>query len=261
MARAMNAVIGSPRNRILNGLRDWDRAASDRVTHFIAISQTVRDRIAECYGRDAEVICPPVDVDYYTPAFVPREDYYLCVSALAPYKRIDVAIEACNRTGRKLVVIGAGPLERRLRKLAGPTVELCGWRSNSEIRDHLRRCRALVFPGYEDFGIVPLEAQACGTPVVALGRGGAAETVLPASLHQRGSGVLFHEQSPEALIAAMDWLQEHPQQFSPALAHRQAAQFHPARFERELLAFLDTVCSRQTASQAHCAPRQAAAAA
>jgi glycosyltransferase involved in cell wall biosynthesis len=245
--RAVDRVLAAPRDAILNRLRDWDRAASDRVTHFVAISQTVRSRIADCYDRDAAVICPPVDVDFYTPTFEARDDYYLCVSALAPYKRIDLAVEACNAARRRLVVIGSGPLQRQLQKLAGPTIEFCGWRSNEEIRDHLRRCRALIFPGCEDFGIVPLEAQACGAPVIAFGRGGAAETVLPAGDGQRGSGAMFHEQSPAALNAAIDWFEQHPQQVSPAIAHRQASRFRPERFESEMLALLAAVCDHRAA--------------
>ena len=146
--------------KLLAGLREWDRRTSSRVTHFIAISETIRRRIAECYGRDSAVIYPPVDTDFYTPSYEPRDDYYLVVSAFAPYKRIDLAAEACTRLRRKLIVIGSGQDEKRLRGIAGPTIEFLGWQPDEAIRDHLRRCRALLFPGEEDFGIVPVEAQA-----------------------------------------------------------------------------------------------------
>ncbi len=164
---------------LLDCLRTWDRATATRVTHFVAISQTIRERIAACYGRDSLVISPPVDTEFYCPAAgsQPREDYYLVVSALVPYKRIDQAVAACAHLGRRLVVIGAGPERGRLEKTAGASVRFLGWQPDQVIRDHYRRCRALLFPGEEDFGIVPVEALACGSPVLALGRGGAVETV------------------------------------------------------------------------------------
>ena len=143
------------------------------------------------------IIYPPVDTDFYHPAAAAREDYYLCVSALVAYKRIDLAIEACKRLGRRLVVIGQGPERRRLECLAGQrgSVTLAGWCSNEAIRQHLQRARALLFPAHEDFGIVPLEAQACGTPVIAYGQGGATETVLPADEGKPGTGILFPSQT------------------------------------------------------------------
>jgi glycosyltransferase involved in cell wall biosynthesis len=150
--------------RLLDGflglLRAWDRRTAAGVTHFIAISETIRRRIAECYGRESTVIYPPVDTDFYHPVPVPREDYYLVVSAFAPYKRLDLAVAACQRLGRPLVVIGTGQDGDRLRALAGPNTRFLGWQPDHVIRDHLRRCRALLFPGEEDFGIVPVEAMA-----------------------------------------------------------------------------------------------------
>lgn len=246
-------------HRLLDRLRQWDRQSSRRVTHFVAISRTVADRIRQCYGRQSTIVYPPVDTDFYTPAYQAappgpahraaggathwprREDFYLVVSALVPYKRIDLAIAACRQSRRRLTIIGSGPEAARLARLArgDQRIAFLGWRSNDEIRDHLRRCRALLFPGCEDFGIVPLEAQACGTPVVALGRGGATETVLPAGDRQVGTGVLFHRPTPEALCAAIDWLESHPWQFDPALARRWAQRFSVERFRSELLVQLD----------------------
>ncbi|HTU19532.1 MAG TPA: glycosyltransferase, partial [Gemmataceae bacterium] len=173
--------------RLLSWLRDWDRRTAEGVTHFLAISETVRRRIAECYDRDSTVLYPPVDTDFYHPAALPREDYYLAVSAFAPYKRLDLAIEACNALRQKLLLIGSGQDEARLRALAGPTIHFLGWQPDAVIRDHMRRCRALLFPGEEDFGIVPVEAQACGAPVIAFGRGGATETVIPLNEEGRGA--------------------------------------------------------------------------
>jgi len=140
-----------------------------------------------------------------------------------------------------LVVIGDGPERRRLGRLAGPTVDLAGWCTDEQIRDHLRRTRAVLFPGNEDFGIVPVEAQACGTPVVAFGRGGATETILPADASAAGTGWLFDEQTPEALYRAMELCEAHPEQFDARLARRQAERFATGRFERELVGYLEEV--------------------
>src|SRR5439155_13359099 len=125
------------------------------------------------------------------------------LSAFAPYKRLDLALEACRRMGRKLVVIGSGQDEKKLRRLAGRDTHFLGWQSDEAVRDHLRRCRALLFPGEEDFGIVPVEAQACGAPVIALGRGGATETVIPLDASQVPTGAWFLEQTAEGLIDAI----------------------------------------------------------
>ena len=160
-----------------------------------------------------------------------------------PYKRIDLAVEACNRLGRRLVVIGSGPEQRRLARLAGPTVTLAGWRSDYEIRDHLRRARALLFPGNEDFGIVPLEAQACGTPVIAFGQGGATETVLASRGTRPGTGLFFDEQTPESLAQAIRRFEAHRHRFCPRLARQHAERFDTDRFERELVGYLKDVAA------------------
>jgi glycosyltransferase involved in cell wall biosynthesis len=235
-------------DRLLAWLRDWDRRTAERVTHFIAISETVRDRIRDCYDRPSTVIYPPVDTDYYTPAPVPRQDFYLVMSAFAPYKRLDLAILACNRLRKNLLVIGTGQDEKRLRSLAGPTVRFLGWQPDEVIRDHYRRCRALLFPGEEDFGIVPLEAHACGAPVIAFARGGATETVIPPKTlaHASGSdneatGLWFAEQTVECLIAALAEFEREQDQFNPAVARRQALRFNKRRFASELFGFLAEV--------------------
>jgi glycosyltransferase involved in cell wall biosynthesis len=209
----------------------------------VGISRTVARRIAESYRRTSRIIYPPVDTDFYTPASVPREDRYLCVSALVPYKRIDLAISACNRLGRRLVIIGEGPEYGRLARMAGPCVELVGWRSNEEIRDHLRRSRALLFPGQEDFGIVPLEAQACQTPVIAFDRGGATETILRAAESCPGTGWFFADQTPQSLATAIREFESEPARFNARLARRQAERFSTTRFEREISRYLEEVVS------------------
>jgi len=227
--------------RLLRALREWDRATAARVTHFVAISRTVRQRIAECYGRDSQVIYPPVDTDFYTPAPLPREDYYLVVSAFAPYKRLDVAVAACNQLRRRLLVIGQGQEDRRLRALAGSTVTFLGWQPDEVIRDHFRRCRALLFPGEEDFGIVPLEANACGTPVLALGRGGATETIVAPTAAREPTGLWFDEQTPECLAAAIEVFEGSQALFDPRAARKQAERFDQRRFVSELVDYLQKV--------------------
>lgn len=183
-------------------LRRWDRATAERVDAFAADSRWVARRIDTYYGRHAEVIPPPVDTAWFTPGDDDSDDpadYYLVVSALNPYKRIDVAIEAFNRAGRPLLVVGTGPEERRLRELAGPTVELLGRVDDVRLRHLYRSCRALILPNVEDAGIVPLEAMACGRPAIVLDRGGAAELV-----EDGRTGILMRESTPEALLEAID---------------------------------------------------------
>jgi glycosyltransferase involved in cell wall biosynthesis len=241
-------VVRTPKRVLLRGLlawlRHWDRETAKRVTHFVAISETVRQRIRECYGRDSAVIYPPVQTDFFTPAKVRRDEYYLVVSAFAPYKRIDLAIAACNRLRRHLLIIGTGQDERRLRAMAGPTIRFAGWQADEVIREHLRRCQALLFPGEEDFGITPVEANACGTPVIAFGRGGATETILPPGQSEEPSGLWFDEQTPEALTEAIRRFELSRQDYSPLACRRQAECFQQERFERELLGFLRRVLEK-----------------
>jgi len=253
VSAAHKKPIAAARNLVLDWMRQWDQSTSDRVTHFIAISRTIAERIRECYGRESHIIYPPVDTDFYTPADVPREDFYLYVGALAPYKRVDLAVEAANRLGKQLIVIGSGTDRQKLARMAGPTVTLKGWTSDEDIRDHMRRARGLIFAANEDFGIVPLEAQACGTPVIALGQGGATETVIGTESNQAGvTGFFFNEQTPESLVDAINGFEAQPQRFDPALARRQAERFALHRFERELLGYIEEVARRANVSGGAC---------
>lgn len=194
LGRSVKRVLARP---LLAALRTWDRRTSDRVDRFVAISHHVRRRIEIFYGRKADVVYPPVDTEFYTPADVPREGYDLLVSALVPYKRVDLAVRAYTWSGYPLKIVGIGTEFEALRRIAGPNIEFLGWQTNEAIRDHYRRCRQLIFPGEEDFGIVPMEAQACGTPVVAFKRGGAMETVV-----ERETGMFFEEQTEDGLNVA-----------------------------------------------------------
>jgi len=224
---------------LLNRLQDWDRTTAMRVSHFVAISETIRGRIADCYHRDSTVIPPPVDAEFYhpDPAGPPREDYYLVVSALVPYKRVDQAIAACRRAGKRLVVIGAGPERARLEAAAGPETTFLGWQPDDVIRDHYRRCRALLFPGEEDFGIVPVEAMACGAPVIALGRGGAAETVAETC------GRLYAEPTTEALANAIEGWEAEGRPHDPEHARGRAESYALPVYRRRLLTLLADVAA------------------
>ena len=183
----------------LAGLRRWDRNASARVHRFVAISRHVQQRIRAFYDRDADVVYPPVATDYYTPGPDGHDGFDLIVSALVPYKRIDLAIRAYTRLGYPLTVAGTGTETESLRRMAGPNIRFLGRISDEEIRALYRRCRLLVFPGEEDFGIVPLEAQSCGKPVVAYRAGGVCETVV-----DQKTGIFFDRQNENSLLEAVE---------------------------------------------------------
>lgn len=217
----------------MNYLRIWDVAASNRVDYFVAISDFIRQRIEKHYRRPAEVIYPPVDVEFYTPDPTVRQgDFFLIVSAFAPYKRIDIAIEAFTRLNLPLKIIGQGQEIKQLQASAPPHIEFLGALSDAEVRDHYRRCRALIFPGEEDFGIVPVEVQACGRPVIAYAKGGIVETTLP-----NETALWFHEQSPEALVAAVQEFET--QTFEPAVIREHACHFAKIRFQQEMHAYIE----------------------
>ncbi len=212
-------------------LRSWDRRTADGVDHFLANSHNVAGRIRDIYGREATVVYPPVDTEYYTPSSQPREDFYLVVGALAPYKRVDQAVEAFRRMPqRRLLIIGSGQMAA-LRESAPVNVTFLGWQSDEVIRDHYRRAKALLFPGEEDFGIVPVEAMACGCPVIAYGAGGALETVLDATADERcATGVHYRTQTVEAIVEALRTFEARPASFVPERIVRHARQFSGARF-------------------------------
>ena len=224
-------------------LRSWDRRAAHRVGEYVANSLNVRERIRRCYGRDARVIHPPVDTDFYRPLKTPRGDYYLWAGALVPYKRIDLAIEGFRMLGRRLLVVGEGQNLRWAKAHAPANVEFLGRRSDEELRRLYASCRALVFPGVEDFGIVPVEAQACGRPVVARAAGGALETVvgLDSSASSREpTGLFFEEPTPEALANAVLRFERAASSFRPAALRENALRFSRERCRGALASLLFT---------------------
>ena len=209
-------------------LRIWDESSAARVDHFVANSSTVAGRIRRYYRRDAEIVHPPVDVGAFAPVGLEElGDYYLMVGELVRYKRPDIAVRAFNASKRRLVVIGGGEMLDELRALAGPTVQILGSQPFAVLRHHYARALGLIFPGEEDFGIVPVEAMASGRPVIAYGRGGATETVVDGR-----TGVFFDEQSEDALIDAVARLEGLA--LDPAEIALHARQFNPARFERQM---------------------------
>ncbi len=218
-------------------LRRWDRKTAAGVDQFVAISRFVADRIRRTYGRDADVIYPPVDVSRFRMDEAPG-DFYLVVSALTPYKRVDLAVEACNRLGRRLVVVGSGSEARRLRALAGPTVELLGWRDDAQTAELYARCRALLFTPLEDFGITPLEAMAAGRPVIAFGEGGARETVIPPGEGEPPTGLFFGRQTVEDLVDAIRRFEASERQFEPKALRRRAEAFDRPLFRERMHTYL-----------------------
>jgi glycosyltransferase involved in cell wall biosynthesis len=186
-------------NAFRNRLQRWDRKTAARVDFFIANSQFVRGRIRQYYGRDSDVIYPPVDTRFYTPSDdVPREDFYLAAGAMVSYKRFDVILEAFRQNGRRLLVAGGGTEFQRLRRMSSANVRLLGWVRDSELLDLYRKARAFIFAAREDFGIMPVEARSCGCPVIAFGEGGVLETV-----DDGRSGVLFEKQDAKSIAQAI----------------------------------------------------------
>jgi glycosyltransferase involved in cell wall biosynthesis len=218
---------------VLHYLRLWDVVAANRVDCFVANSRFIARRIWKTYRRRARVIYPPVAVAQFR-ADRPREDFYLTVSRFVPYKRVDVTIAAFNQLGLSLVVIGDGPDEQRLRQLAGPNIQMLGFQPDAVVADYLERCRGFIFSAEEDFGITVVEAQAAGAPVIAYGRGGAVETVVPDQ-----TGLLFYPQTALALAAAVTQFEQQRSQFDPWVIRANAERFGVERFRQEFRDFVE----------------------
>ena len=217
----MKKIIGL----LLGQIRKWDVKTSKSVTQFVANAQNVADRIKTLYGKDAVVVHPPLDLDGFKPTGR-KESYFLVVAALVPYKRIDLAVDAFNELGKPLWIVGAGGEEVKLKKKALPHIRFLSWVSDAELREIYASAQALIFPGEEDFGISPLEAQASGTPVIAYGKGGVLETV-----RNGETGIFFYEQTTEALKQSV--LSFEKIKFSSQALHKQAESFSRERFKSE----------------------------
>jgi glycosyltransferase involved in cell wall biosynthesis len=239
--RGMGPVVGAIFLLVAHYMRLWDYASAGRVDYFVANSRFVASRIRKYYGRDSTVIYPPVEAAAAQPSGRPGE-YYLAIGRLVDYKRFDLAVSACTQLGRPLKVIGAGPQLKALRRMAGPTVEFLGRVSDEELRRNLAGCRALIFPGEEDFGIVPVEAQSFGRPVIAYASGGVLETVrgvLPGETGvEEPTGLFFTEQSSAALAKAILDFEGMEAEFSPRTIHEHSLQFDSEIFKRTMADFI-----------------------
>ncbi len=247
--RTMPRLLRAAFAPISQYMRQWDFAAAQRIDGFIVNSEYVAERVRKYYRRESTVIYPPVDV---SGAFIAErhEDFYLSVGRLVGGKRVDLAIEACNRLGRRLQIAGTGPEEARLRALAGPTIEFLGRLSDAELKTKYARCRALLFAADEDFGLVSVEAQAHGRPVIAYGHGGSLETVRgmwadeidagqPETLDAGHTGVFFREQTPASLVEAMMQFENVEGSFDPRAIQCHARCFDTEVFVREMRAYVD----------------------
>lgn len=225
---------------LLHYIRNWDTRTRDGVDHYVANSAFVARRIRKTYGRHASVIHPPVDVDAFTPAVAAeaREDFYLTVSRMVPYKRVPLIAQAfAALPDRRLVIIGDGPEMARVREAAGPNVQVLGHRPFAEMREYMQRARAFVFAAEEDFGISVVEAQACGTPVIAYGRGGALETVRD-ERSAIPTGLFFDTQSVESIVAAIRRFEANAGAFRPEYCRLNAEQFSIENFREALIGFV-----------------------
>lgn len=238
LQRGLKATLAKT---VLHYLRLWDASSSTRVDYFIANSKYTAARIWRSYRREAEVIYPPVNTAQYEVARN-NGDYFLFVSRLVRYKRADLVVQAFSRLGLPLLVVGEGPEKNGCQALAGPNIEFLGYRDNEELASLMSGARALIFAAQEDFGIVPVEAQAAGTPVIAFGQGGATETVVAAdgrNWHQ-ATGVFFEEQSTDSVVEAVRFFLECEGEFKTEVIRENARRFSQERFKMEIQSFIKT---------------------
>ncbi len=222
---------------VLHKIRIWDQSTINRVDHFIAISKYIARRIKSVYNRDSVVIYPPVDVDDF-PLTKEKQDYYLCASRMVPYKKMDLIVKSfAGMPDKKLIVIGTGPEWKKVKKAAlnAPNIELMGYQAFPVLKEKMAHAKAFIFAAEEDFGIVPVEAQACGTPVIAYSKGGSLETVINGK-----TGVFFDEQTEESIQNAVRVFEKTASDFDPAVISKHAQKFSRSRFEKEYQDFIRT---------------------
>ena len=217
----------------LHKIRLWDAVSANRVDHYVANSRYISRRIEKIYSKPSDVIYPPVDVDKFT-LREDKEEFYLTASRMVPYKKIDLIVEAFSQTDKKLVVVGDGPDMAKIKSKAGKNVELLGFADDEAMRDLMGRAKAFVFAAEEDFGITPVEAQACGTPVICFGRGGARETVIDGE-----SGLYFMEQNVKELLDAVAKFEQNRDKFEPVKIRENSLRFSRARFEAEIKSYVE----------------------
>lgn len=222
---------------LLHKIRIWDYRTANGVDHFIANSQFIARRIKKVYGREADVIYPPVDVNRFK-LCENKEDYYFTASRLVPYKRIDVIVEAFSRMpDKKLIVIGDGSEMSKIKAKAAKNIEILGYQSNAVMQEHMQKAKAFVFAAEEDFGITPVEAQACGTPVIAFGKGGALETIRPYGV-EKNTGIFFQSQQIDSIIGAVNLFEAKRDHFLPEFCRENALRFSNERFKFELDSYI-----------------------
>lgn len=236
--RLDGGVRGALARWLLHRMRIWDHRTASGVDGFIAISRFIARRIWKVYRRESSVIYPPVDIEGFTPEGA-RENFYMTASRMVPYKRIDLIVEAfAAMPGRQLVVIGDGPEGKRIRAKSAPNVRLLEQQTFTGLRDYLRRARAFVFAAEEDFGIAPLEAQACGTPVIAFGKGGVRETILGLA-EPTPTGVFFEEQTTASIVEAVERFEREEHRITAAACRTNALRFSVERFQKQFRSYVD----------------------
>ncbi|MCF4970695.1 glycosyltransferase [Nostoc sp. CMAA1605] len=232
-------VAGWMTRYLLHQLRQWDVLSANRVDYFIANSHHTARRIWRCYRREATVIYPPVNVDQF-PFLPQKEDFYLTVSRLVSYKQVSLIVQAFNQLQRPLVIIGTGSEMKQIHKLANSNIKILGWQPDEVVKKYMARAKAFVYAACEDFGIALVEAQACGTPVIAYGAGGALETVKDVrSFKDNGTGILFPHQTVDALVETVEKFEIYQDALSPEYMRSHAAQFSPQVFTQRYLDFLN----------------------
>jgi glycosyltransferase involved in cell wall biosynthesis len=237
-------IKGALARRMLSRVRAWDLRTSNGVDSFIAISEFIAQRVWNAYQREATIIYPPVDTEAFSPG-AHREDFYVTASRMVPYKRMDLIVEAfAAMPERRLVVIGDGPEAPKIHSKGAANVEFLGQQPFEVLRDRLRRARAFIFAAEEDFGIAPLEAQACGTPVIAYGKGGILDTIRPIG-EPDPTGIFFQEQNAGALVEAVERFEREGSQIDPQACRQNALRFTPERFRTELREFVEAQIRRR----------------